>query len=90
MEIISRLKYTPTPTRREEANGYSDDDDTPLRKRRRMLYDAEEFEDFAVRSTAKGDVAISEVCTKGSFVKLHNKSNEVSGRKIQVRSSGLP
>lgn len=85
-----RLKYTPTPTRREEANGYSDDDETPMRKRRRMHYDEEEYEDYAIRSTSKGDISVSEVCPHGSFIKLHNKSkDEVSvGNWILTRKVG--
>lgn len=71
------MKYTPTPTRREEANGYDDDDETPLRKRRRMHYEGEEYEDFNIRSSSKGDIAISEVCPNGSYIKLHNKSKDV-------------
>lgn len=79
LNILSncRLKYTPTPTRREEANGYSDDDETPVRKRKRTFYDAEEYEDYAVRSSTKGNIAISEVCPNGSFIKIQNKSQEV-------------
>lgn len=75
---IFRLKYTPTPTRKDEPNGFSEDDDTPLRKRRRMFYDAEEYEDFAIKSTIKGDIVISEVCPSGSFVKLQNRGKEVN------------
>lgn len=75
--LRSRLKYTPTPTRKEEANGYDDEDDTPLRKRRRVVYNEEEYEDYAIRSTSKGEIVVSEVCPHGSFIKLHNKSKEV-------------
>lgn len=86
-----RLRYTPTPTRREDtSNGFDDDDETPLRKRRRMHYEGEEYEDFNIRSQSKGDIAISEVCPNGSYIKLHNKTkDEVSiGNWVLTRKAG--
>lgn len=74
------MKYTPTPPRRkvDETNGYSDDDVTPARKRKRYMYDSEEFEDYKTSSTAEGDITISEVDTKGgAYVKIYNKGKEV-------------
>lgn len=47
---------------------------TPSLKRKRD--DMENSPDFSVRSSAKGDIEISECDPKGKFVKVHNKSEE--------------
>jgi lamin B len=56
---------------------------TPMHSSKRKRTALEESEEssvpnFHVTSYAKGEVEISDVCSDGKFVRLHNKGNKVS------------
>jgi lamin B len=81
----ARLNISPTESSYPEVKDDVLGSQMPVRvsKRKRVsVKESEESEElsdhYLITSHAKGDIEISETCTDGNYVRLHNKGQKVS------------